>query len=474
MEFIVLTFKSQLARILYTLVFISSLPVIAGYLIWRGLRQPEYFQHWSERFLGLAVPRPRHEPSGAPFQNRRARTVLWVHAVSVGETRACAPLIDQWLEKDPTHCVVLTHTTPTGRQTGRALLSKWFESQDRASYRIVQRYLPYDLPWANALFLNWARPEAGVLMETELWPNLLAQAKSRGIAILLANARLSARSAKRFDTFQALAKPALASLKLIAAQTQEDADRFTAIAPQAGAPVQVTGNMKFDITVPHAQQALGEQWRTQFGNRRIWIAVSTREDEESALLHAWRLAQGKGMLGNDLLLIVPRHPQRFERVARLIEQHGFTVLRRSSQWQGHAFDLSQVGVGTSAAALPVLLGDSLGEMFAYLQLSDLVLIGGSIAALGGQNPIEACALGKPVFFGQHMFNFSQIAQELTACGAGATVADYADWIKQGQALLNNNLALQAAGNAAIVFSQSHRGATARTTALLDTILRKAR
>jgi 3-deoxy-D-manno-octulosonic-acid transferase len=463
----ILSVKENMARFAYTLALLCLLPVLAGYLIWRGIRQPDYFKHWSERFLGLAVPRPRHEPTGAPFENQQHCKVLWVHAVSVGETRACAPLIAQWLEEDPSHCVVLTHTTPTGRETGRVLLSKWFASQDRKRCRIVQRYLPYDLPWSNALFLNWAKPRIGMLMETELWPNLLAQAKARNIPMVLANARLSPRSARRLGTFRWLARPAIASLAGIGAQTQEDADRLvSASEPQASVAVHITGNMKFDVAVPQAQLHLGNQWRAQLGSHNVFLAASTREDEELEILKAWRSAQQTGAVPNSLLLIVPRHPQRFDRVARMIEMQGFTLRRRSADWLENLSDPET----NRAQSTPVLLGDSLGEMFAYLQLSDLVLIGGSIPALGGQNPIEACALGKPVFFGPHMFNFSQIAQALLACGAGTEVATPAQWIEQADRLLQDRAQLQEKSKAAASFTQAHRGASRKTIDLLNATL----
>ena len=512
MESAVVSLKEHFARWAYTAALLCLLPVLVGYLIWRAVRQPDYFKHWSERFLGVAVPKPRHEPSGAPFENRDHCKVLWVHAVSVGETRACACLIEQWLAQDPSHRVVLTHTTPTGRETGRALFSKWFESQDRKSYRIVQRYLPYDLPWSNALFLSWAKPALGMLMETELWPNLLVQAQARNIPIVLANARLSPRSAKRLDTFSWLARPAIASLAGIGAQTQEDADRLaqagglprareagprndgvggigpgndgvggigparndldpvTASEPQASVAVHITGSMKFDITVPQAQLNLGNQWRTQLGSIRVWLAASTRDDEELEILNAWNAASQTGQLENSMLLIVPRHPQRFDRVARLIEQQGFAVIRRSSQWLDN---LPQPNAN-SVQSRAVLLGDSLGEMFAYLQLADLVLIGGSIPALGGQNPIEACALGKPIFFGPHMFNFSQIAQALLACGAGGEVGSALQWIEKGVALLHDSQQHKQRANAAAAFARAHRGATDKTLQLLNTILSTAR
>ncbi len=463
--------KERMARFAYTLALLCLLPVLAGYLIWRGIRQPDYFKHWSERFLGLAVPRPRHEPAGAPFENQAHCTVLWVHAVSVGETRACAPLIAQWLEEDPAHRVVLTHTTPTGRETGRMLLSKWFESQDRKRCRIVQRYLPYDLPWSNALFLNWAKPGIGMLMETELWPNLLAQAKARNIPMVLANARLSMRSAEKLKRFSWLARPAIASLAGIGAQTQEDADRLVrASAPQASVAVHITGNMKFDISLPQSQLHVGQQWRTQLGGQHVFLAASTREDEELEILKAWRSAQQTAAVHNSLLLIVPRHPQRFDRVARMIEMQGFTLRRRSADWLENVADPETSNLRQNM----VLLGDSLGEMFAYLQLSDLVLIGGSIPALGGQNPIEACALGKPVFFGPHMFNFSQIAQALLACGAGRQVASPAQWIEEGCQLLQDRQRLTERSAAGKDFIDAHRGATRKTADLLKTILSTAR
>jgi 3-deoxy-D-manno-octulosonic-acid transferase len=483
MELVVVGAAQRLARAAYTLALIGLLPVFAGYLIWRGLRQPAYLRYWSERFLGLAAPGFFLAPVGVAFGDQVHRKVLWVHAVSVGETRACAQLIEQWLGLDPSHCVVLTHTTPTGRETGQALLSKWVNPQHGEDARVVQRYLPYDLPWSNACFLGWATPTVGVLMETELWPNLLAQAKARNIPVILANARLSDRSAKRLVAFRALAKPAIASLAVIAAQTQEDANRFrrSASAPggvvsraqgrqeaiATGPEVHVIGNMKFDITVPDAQRQLGNQWRTQYGGARVWLAASTRDDEELALLQAWQSAQERAQLGQDVLLIVPRHPQRFDRVARLIEQQGFQVARRSLQWLAGPSQSDPV----SSQQHSVLLGDSLGEMFAYLQFSDLVLLGGSIADLGGQNPIEACALGKPVFFGPHMFNFSQIARQLVELGVGSQVSSHANWISQGQALLQDQARRESIQRAALEFCGAHRGATARCLSLVKAILR---
>lgn len=452
-----------LGRAAYTLVGISLMPFLALHLMWRGLRQPAYLAHWSERFLGAAVRPSGHTAWARAFEHHASSQLLWVHAVSVGETRAAAPLIHAWLAKSGEHRVVLTHTTPTGRETGRSLFASLITADPP---RLMQRYLPYDFPWANALFLSWARPHLGVLMETELWPNLLAQAKARGIPLALVNARLSPRSAKRMLRFRLLARPALASLAGIAAQTPADAQGFQDVLktnPGWLSPsISVVGNMKFDVHVPAEMREQGGRWRAALAGRVVWLAASTREDEEGPLLQAWNHAQSSGRLSAaDVLVIVPRHPQRFDRVARWVQESGLTLSRRS-QWPAAA----DAPLDAASAGVQVILGDSLGEMFAYMEMADLVLIGGSIPNLGGQNPIEACAMGRPVFFGPNMFNFHQIARALQACGAGSEVASPEDWIHQGIALLGDAPAYAHRSGAALTFAQTHRGATQRTEAFL--------
>lgn len=447
-----------LARSLYILAGVMLIPALAVHLIWRGLRQPAYWTHWSERFLGLAIPRDPHDGvTGHAFADDPNCKVLWIHAVSVGETRAAAPMITSWLRKGPAHRVVLTHTTPTGRETGRALFAADLAARP---LRLVQRYLPYDLLWANALFLSWARPTVGVLMETELWPNLIAQTNARGIPLVLINARLSPRSAQRLLRFRALAYPALQALRGIAAQTDADAQGFRAVLGEPShrdPPIAVVGNMKFDISPPAEMRAQGERWRAGCVGRRIWLAASTRDDEEIGLLAAWGMAQASGRLTpRDTLLIVPRHPQRFDRVARLIDEAGWSCHRRS-QWREDRL----------LSDRDVVLGDSLGEMFAYLEMSDLVLIGGSIPPLGGQNPIEACAVGRPVFFGPNMFNFQQIARALIDCGAGSEVSDAQAWIAQGVPVLSDASVYAQRSARAQRFADTHRGATRRAEAFLD-------
>jgi 3-deoxy-D-manno-octulosonic-acid transferase len=457
----------QAARLVYTVAGICLLPFLVGHLLWRGIRQPDYLRHWSERFFGLSMWRPgnRSDVSTA-FPQRHDQQVLWIHAVSVGETRAAVPLIEHWLSANDARRVVLTHTTPTGRDTGQALFAKW---QVMDPPRLVQRYLPYDLPWANALFFAWAKPTLGVLMETELWPNLLAQASRRHLPVVLINARLSPRSAKRLQQFSWLSRPAIQGLAGIAAQTQSDADGFlqtlathqSTIQPAAAVPIQVVGNMKFDVSVPKEMRALGAQWRNAMAATHVWLAASTREDEEIPILNAWEEGLASGTLtDSSVLVIVPRHPQRFDRVAKLIASSGLSVQRRS-QWDPHR-------------QCAVVLGDSLGEMFAYVQMADVVLMGGSLPDLGGQNPIEACAVGRPVFFGPNMFNFAQIARALDACGAGKKIYSAREWIESGSALLADSSRYAASANAAIAFAKEHSGATERTAVFLDAILQAGR
>lgn len=477
----------RLARWGYTGLSLLLLPALMAYLCWRGLRQREYLGHWSERFFSGPPPFPGL-PQWLGQQRPPDLVVLWIHAVSVGETRAAAPLINRWLSQSDQHAVLLTHTTPTGRATGADLFASWIH-QD--SPRLAQHYLPYDFPWAMRRFLQWARPSLGILMETELWPNLLAQARTLHIPMALINARLSPRSGKRLRRFRWLSRPAVAGLVGIAAQTPRDAEGFQSVIlpppPDQAACIrpliQVLGNMKFDVDVPEALQHLGLRWRNLIvrhrgdgagGLPRLWAAISTRDDEEAALLKAWSIARQEGTLTSaDVLLIVPRHPQRFERVAQLIRDHGAIVRYRSQEWAACDKD----GLHQSDSSLPreeVYLGDSLGEMFAYLAMVDLVLIGGSIKPLGGQNPLEACALGRPVFFGPHMFNFYEIARELKACGAGTEIASVAEWIRQGLQLSEDETQMHHRAAKALAFSQMHRGATARTEAFLKSILQTAR
>ena len=297
-------------------------------------------------------------------------------------------------------------------------------------------------------------------METELWPNLLAQMSGAECPAVLVNARLSERSAQRLRRWNWLAQPAVQRLAAIVAQTPDDAERFSVNGAKPSA-IEVSGNMKFDLEVPEHLVHQGREWRHAVGERQVWLAVSTRDDEEIALLKVWSEARKAGRLSaSDLLVLVPRHPQRFERVNGLIEHAGLKGCRRTSQ--------------TPSLDHAVWLGDSLGEMFAYLELSNLVLVGGSLIPLGGQNPIEACALGKPVFFGPHMFNFHQIAQALQDEGLGTQIQSADAWVSEGQRLLASPDRLVDVRERAARFMHKHQGASQRTLRTLMSIGRAGR
>ncbi len=412
-------------RLLYSLLFYLAQPLIWLRLAWRARKQPEYLQHIGERY-GFYPTKPR-----APL--------LWLHVVSVGETRAAEPLIKALLDEYPEHSLLLTHMTPTGRTTGGELLAKY-------GTRLGQAYLPYDLPGACSRFLDHFQPKLGLLMETELWPNLIAAAKQRSIPLALVNARLSARSLRGYEQFPKLIRPALASLQVVAAQTAADAERLIAIGARN---VSAVGNIKFDVTPSPEKREIGAQWCAALGTRPIWLAASTREGEEALILDAFTRTKTHDLL----LLLVPRHPQRFTEVAAMVEERGLSLCRRSE------------------GALPtdqtqIWLGDSMGEMPAYYSVADVALIGGTLLPFGRQNLIEAAACGCPVLVGPHTFNFLQATEDSIACGAAKRVANEEEVASAVEALLEDRETLRGMRNAAMTFSQAHRGATARTMALI--------
>ncbi|MBA4092757.1 MAG: 3-deoxy-D-manno-octulosonic acid transferase [Candidatus Accumulibacter sp.] len=418
------------ARFLYSLVFYLATPLVWLRLLWRARKQPEYLRHVGERY-GFYAPPP-------------LRPLIWLHAVSVGETRAAAPLLEALLLEYPQHTVLLTHMTPTGRTTGGEFVRQH-------AGRVVQAYLPYDLPDACARFLAHFQPQLGLLMETELWPNLIAAAHARGVPLALINARLSVRSARGYARFGALAHPAFKALAAVAAQTSADAERLRALGASA---VTVCGNLKFDVTPASEKLQLGTTWRQALGARPAWLAASTREGEEAAVLDAFDALRAKRP--DALLILVPRHPQRFDEVAALLDARGLRYCRRSRD------ELPD-------DATQVWLGDSMGEMAAWYAAADLALIGGSLLPFGGQNLIEAAACGCPVLVGPHTFNFAQAAEDAVACGAARRVADAGDAARTAAELLRDREQLKAMREAALAFSRAHRGATARTVALIREI-----
>ncbi|HYT95853.1 MAG TPA: 3-deoxy-D-manno-octulosonic acid transferase, partial [Casimicrobiaceae bacterium] len=343
---------------LYTLLWWFALPFLPLRLWWRGRREPGYRAHIGERFGWYRRDSPR-----------RVGDIIWIHAVSLGETRAAAPLIEHITRERPTATVMLTHMTATGRETGRALYGD----------RVIQAWLPYDAPFAVRAFLDHFAPQTGILIETEMWPNLAAECRRRGVPLFVVNARLSARSAAGYARIASLSRSMLQSFAGVAAQTSSDAQRLTALGARE---VAIVGNLKFDIVIPEAERSLGREFRTRANGRPIWVAGSTREGEETLILDALAGTAGRPLPANTLTIIVPRHPQRFETVAQLLRSRDVAFVRRSEN--------GRVPPGTS-----VMLGDSIGEMFAYYAAADVAFVGGSLLPLGGQNLIEPIALGVP-------------------------------------------------------------------------------
>jgi len=422
----------RLALVAYSLLFYLAMPLVWLRLLWRGRRQPAYRQHLGERHAlypqALAC---------------RPRPLIWLHAVSLGETRAAAPLIDALLEAYPDHDLLLTHMTPTGREAGSELLSARPERLER----LAQAYLPYDLPDACGRFLDHFRPRLGLLMETELWPNLIDAARRRRLPVALINGRMSARSARGYRRLSSLIQPALRSLSAVAAQTAADAERLQQLG--ARQPI-VCGNLKFDVTPPADKLQLGARWRQAIGRRPVWVLASSRDGEEALLLDVLAAVA----VADLLLVVVPRHPQRFAEVAALIAGRGLAFCRRSS-------------AELPSRATQVWLGDSMGEMAAYYALADLTLIGGSLLPFGGQNLIEAAACGCPLLLGPHTFNFAQASEDAIACGAARRVLDAPQAALVVAELFAQPADLHAMHTAATAFSQAHRGATARTVALIE-------
>jgi len=420
-------------RSLYSLLWWLALPLVLGRLWWRGRKEPGYRQHIGER-LGLYGPR---------LPERRT---FMVHAVSVGETRAAEPLVEALLARWPDCRILLTHMTPTGRATGRALFGKHGE-------RVVQSFLPYDTGLLVRRFLRHFQPRVCILMETEVWPNLIAGCALEKVPVALVNARLSERSLRRGQRFGGIMMDAARAITTVAAQTEADAQRIRSL----GAPqVAVTGSIKFDVLPPEAALEKGAWLRARFKGRPVFLCASTRDGEEGLVLDAWQRLADKP--AHALLAIVPRHPQRFDEVAQLVAARGMSLQRRSEMMDAADVDAD------------VLLGDSMGEMFAYYAACDCAFIGGSLLPLGGQNLIEACALGKPVLVGEHTFNFLDATNEAVAAGGAVRVADADALVAQAAHLLQDAAARAAMGAAAAAWAGHHRGATLRTVELLQRII----
>lgn len=421
-----------MTRIVYTCLLYLLLPLTPLKLLWRSRLQPEYLQHWQERY-GF-------------YRIKNQRPVIWLHCVSVGETRAAAPLVQALCHHYPKYQILLTHTTPTGRATSEQLFGD----------KVLRAYLPYDLPFAVSRFLKHFKPTIGVLVETELWFNLIATCKQQKIPLLLVNARLSEKSARGYAKLGSVAKIGLQSLTAIAAQTDLDAERFSSLgAGQSGNLISVIGNLKFDVIPPDNALDLGQQLRNQLGQHRpVLLAASTRDGEEAIILTAIHATK----IPDLLTVIVPRHPQRFDEVANLLIKNGLEFVRRST--------LTTAALKTVSPKVNYVLGDSMGEMFSYYGACDVAFIGGSLLPLGGQNLIEASALGKPVLIGPYTFNFEQATELAIRAGAAKRVQDVGDLAHALQRLFADHELQQQMAAAALRFSEHSRGATLRTMVMI--------
>ena len=378
-----LEFIIVMNRKLYSSIFYLLLPFILLRLIWRGFSAPAYWRRWGERF-GL-------------YRGESTEIALWIHAVSVGEFIASVPLIRRLLENSPKGKVLVTTTTPTGS----ARVKEEFSSGVR------HVYLPYDLPGSTRRFLQHFRPSLGVVMETEIWPNLFQRCGRENISLILANVRLSQRSLEGYQRWiPKLAKSTLQNVTWAAVQGEADAKRLIALGAMSDR-VTITGNIKFDMTLPDNIEQQGEELRGQLSSSRpIWIAASTREGEEGYVLDAHlRLLE---QTPNALLILVPRHPERFSAVAKLISSRGLGSVRRSSGQP-------------CGDEVQVYLGDSMGEMLLLYSAADVAYVGGSLVPTGSHNMLEPAALGKPVLFGPHRFNFAEASQLLLDRGAAQEV-----------------------------------------------------
>jgi len=427
------------------------LPVVLLRLWWRGRKDPGYRKAIAERFGFSQDIRP-----GA----------IWIHAVSVGETRAAQPLIEAYLQEGKS--ILLTCMTPNGRRTGATIFADAI-----AQGRLQQVYLPYDLCWSVERFLKAAKPTLGLFMETEAWPTIVFRAAEIKLPVFLINARLSERSARRVARFGNAGRSLFQAFASILAQTELDAGRYRALGVRH---CEVVGNLKFDVVLNPALVKHGLAWHAYLekNNRLMVCAASTREGEEAIILEAWQVllqmhakesASGSVSLPPPLLCIVPRHPERFTEVAELIRASGLTVLERS-EMNLDAADLQN----TSDLKTAVVLGDSMGEMPLYYSASDLVVMGGSLLPLGGQNLIEACATGCPVLVGEHTFNFQQASQDAIDCGAamrvennGLLATSLAGAISR---ILQDRQQRQAMSEAALRYAADYRGATTRIMAAL--------
>jgi len=405
-------------------------------LLWRGSRAPAYRRRWGERF-------------GFVERLADAQQVIWVHSVSVGETIAAAPMIRRLQKKYPESILLVTTMTPTGSEQVKKIFGNSVE----------HCYAPYDMPDAIARFLSRTHPAILVIMETELWPNLIHACHRRAIPVVLANARLSAKSAAGYAKVGRLARPMLRELTAIAAQTKADGERFAQLGVGSEA-LQVTGNIKFDLQLDEALRdkaaALKKQWQGA-DSRPVWLVASTHRGEDEIILDAFsRVLEQRPEV---LLVLVPRHPERFDEVGVLCSEAGYRMQRRS---EGQADEMSVL-----ENSVQIVLGDTMGELLSFCGASDLTFVGGSLVDVGGHNLIEPAAWGVPVLSGPHLFNFTEVSRLLSEAGALAVCSSAVELAEQVVALLADADLHQQMSCAALAVTEANRGALDRLTVLLE-------
>jgi 3-deoxy-D-manno-octulosonic-acid transferase len=422
-------------RAFYTFLMCLIMPVLLLRLILRGVRYGGYHQRWHERF-GM-------------FRWPQSRPSLWVHAVSLGEVNAAEPLIRALMERYPDLPMVVTTGTPTGSNRVRQLFGA----------QVFHVYLPFDLPFAVRGFLNRVRPRMGVIVETEIWPNLYQACRHRGIPLIIANARISRRSLRGYvPMLHTLMRSALQCVTYVAAQSRLDAARYRLLGAR-GARVTVVGNLKFDMPVEKGLLEAGAQLRAAWGAQRpVWIAASTHEGEEQVVLDAHLTVLKR--LPDALLLLAPRHPERFAGVEQLIRSQGFRYATRQ-------------GAGVPQVVTQCFLIDALGELLPFYAGADLAFVGGSFARIGGHNVLEPAALAKPVLVGPHTFNFEGVTETLIKRGAAVRVPNAEALGAKVLELLQDGERRDRMGVAAQHAVARERGAVARVMTLVDAALREA-
>ncbi|MBW2940932.1 lipid IV(A) 3-deoxy-D-manno-octulosonic acid transferase [Zhongshania aquimaris] len=420
-------------RFLYSAFFYLILPLVLLRLLWRGWQAPAYRHRIAERFGFFQAPAQKHG--------------LWIHAVSVGESIAAAPIIEYFLAEHPTLPVVVTTMTPTGSERVQAMFGE----------RVFHVYAPYDLPDAVSRFLKRVQPSVAVIMETEIWPNMVCQTASKGIPVLLANGRLSERSARGYGRLAALTRAVFSQFSQVVAQSADDGARFVALGV-AAENLTVSGSIKFDLAIPTLLRDQARELRAQwFGERPVWIAASTHAGEDEILLAAHKALLAKQ--ANALLLLVPRHPERFSKVAELITADGFSLQRRSEYRQG-----------SSAIDAQVILGDTMGELLLLLGCADIAFVGGSLIEHGGHNTLEPAAWGLPVLSGPSDFNFSEISALLQGAGGLLTIVDAEDLAETLQGLMADSQRAGQQGAAAKQVVDNNRGALQRLLMVIEQAL----